>query len=120
MLSLMYNVYGDVSSCFYVIVIRLYACAILPGAPNASRRYSVRTMKRNRSKLGRSGSSKHRKDRRTVIGSDPVGETWGGRSVAYVLFGLAVAVCLGYVYATHSKLLHENELWFSHISVSYE
>ena len=37
---------------------------------------------------------------------------------AYAAFGLTLVCYLGYLYATHAKQLHENELWFSHISVS--
>lgn len=39
-------------------------------------------------------------------------------TVLYVLFGLAVAGLLGYGYADFIKLLHENDMWFSEISVS--
>jgi len=36
----------------------------------------------------------------------------------YILFGLAVAGFLGYKYAAFIKLMHENDMWFSEISVS--
>ena len=39
-------------------------------------------------------------------------------TVPYILFGLAVAAFLGYRYASFVKLLHENDMWFSEISVS--
>ena len=39
-------------------------------------------------------------------------------TIIYVLFGLAVAGLLGYGYADFIKLLHENDMWFSEISVS--
>ena len=38
--------------------------------------------------------------------------------ILYVLFGLTVAGLLGYRYAVFIKLLHENDMWFSEISVS--
>ena len=38
--------------------------------------------------------------------------------IVYILFGLAVASVLGYKYATFIKLMHENDMWFSEISVS--
>ena len=41
-------------------------------------------------------------------------------TIPYVLFGLAVAGLLGYGYADFIKLLHENDMWFSEISVSEE
>ncbi len=38
---------------------------------------------------------------------------------AHLVFGLALAAYLGYAYASYGKQLHENELWFSHITVSF-
>ena len=38
--------------------------------------------------------------------------------ILYVLFGLTVAGLVGYRYAVFIKLLHENDMWFSEISVS--
>lgn len=39
-------------------------------------------------------------------------------TILYILFGLAVAGYLGYRYAAFIKLMHENDMWFSEISVS--
>ena len=38
--------------------------------------------------------------------------------ILYVLLGLTVAGLLGYRYAVFIKPLHENDMWFSEISVS--
>ena len=38
--------------------------------------------------------------------------------ILYILFGLTVVGLLGYRYAVFIKLLHENDMWFSEISVS--
>ena len=80
----------------------------------------MKETKRNRSKLGKTTSIKGRNSCRITVKSinGHVGEAWGANAVVYVLFGSIVAVCMGYVYSVHSKLLHENELWFSQISVS--
>lgn len=40
-------------------------------------------------------------------------------TVPYILFSLAVACFLGYRYASFVKLMHENDMWFSEITVSY-
>ena len=80
----------------------------------------MKETKRNKSKLGKATLLKGRNSCRITIKSNgQVGETWGANAVAYLLFGLVVAICMGYVYSVHSKLLHENELWFSQISVSF-
>ena len=81
----------------------------------------MKETKRNKSKLGKTTSIKGRNScSRITIKSinGQIGEAWGANAVAYVIFGLIVAVCMGYVYSVHSKILHENELWFSKISVS--
>ena len=39
-------------------------------------------------------------------------------TILYVLFGLTVAGLLGYGYMNFTKLLHENDIWFSEISIS--
>ena len=39
-------------------------------------------------------------------------------TILYILFGLSVAGLLGYGYADFIRLLHENDMWFSEISVS--
>lgn len=81
----------------------------------------MKESKRNKSKVGKTTSIKGRNSCRITIKSinGQVGEAaWGANAVAFVLFGMIVAVCMGYVYSVHSKLLHENELWFSRISVS--
>ena len=38
--------------------------------------------------------------------------------ILYISFGLGVAGVLGYRYAAFVKLMHENDMWFSQISVS--
>ena len=40
------------------------------------------------------------------------------RTIVYISFGLGVAGVLGYRYAAFVKLMHENDMWFSQISVS--
>lgn len=79
----------------------------------------MKEARRNKSKLGKAISIKGRSSRITIKSNGQVGETWGAYAVTYLLFGLVVAICMGYVYSVHSKLLHENELWFSQISVSF-
>ena len=87
---------------------------------NGINRSTMKETKRNKSKLAKATSIKGRNNCRITIKSNgQVGETWGANAVAYLLFGLVVAICMGYVYSVHSKLLHENELWFSQISVSF-
>ena len=39
-------------------------------------------------------------------------------TIFYISFGLVVAGLLGYGYAAFIKLMHENDMWFSEISVS--
>ena len=39
-------------------------------------------------------------------------------TILYISFGLAMAGVLGYRYAAFVKLMHENDMWFSEISVS--
>ena len=80
----------------------------------------MKETRRSKSKLGKAISIKGRNSCRITIKSNgQVGETWGEYAVTYLLFGLVVAIIMGYVYSVHSKLLHENELWFSQISVSF-
>ena len=43
------------------------------------------------------------------------GSLW---TIVYISFGLGVAGVLGYRYAAFVKLMHENDMWFSQISVS--
>ena len=43
------------------------------------------------------------------------GSLW---TILYISFGLGVAGVLGYRYAAFVKLMHENDMWFSQISVS--
>jgi len=40
------------------------------------------------------------------------------RKMCQFLFGVAVACYIGYRYSSFLKLLHENDMWFSEISVS--
>ena len=42
--------------------------------------------------------------------------TWW--TAGYLSVGFLLALCHGYVYFQHTRQLHENELWFSHINVS--
>ena len=90
-------------------------------------RFVMTELKRKRSKGSRRlpGSRKHQRN-----GSDvavPHGASMAERSgrrmcglhAVYLLFGLGLACYLGLMYARHAKVLHENELWFSHITVSW-
>ena len=56
-------------------------------------------------------------DRVDVVAEAPV-KTNGSLTILYIIFGLGVAGYLGYRYATFVKLLHENDMWFSQITVS--
>lgn len=38
--------------------------------------------------------------------------------VLEVVFGLVIAIAVGYKYALYIKELHENDMWFSNIGVS--
>ena len=111
-----------------ILLILFYACARFTSSQriklrmscNGINRSTMKETKRNKSKLAKATSIKGRNNCRITIKSNgQVGETWGANAVAYLLFGLVVAIGMGYVYSVHSKLLHENELWFSQISVSF-
>ena len=39
------------------------------------------------------------------------------RSAVHLVLGVALALYLGRLYVQHTYELHENELWFSHITV---
>ena len=51
----------------------------------------------------------------TEANGKPYGSLW---TIPYISFGLAVAALLGYTFASFVKLLHENDMWFSEISVN--
>lgn len=74
------------------------------------------------------GAPKHHKcgsaasyalQRRNSNGSDGAARRPSYLRAAHIVIGFALACYLGYVQASHVKQLHENELWFSHITVSY-
>ena len=87
----------------------------------------TRELKKKKSKGARrlSGSPKHQRStggsvavvRSNSATTESLQQSWAW-DAAYAAFGLTLACYLGYLYATHAKQLHENELWFSHISVS--
>ena len=60
-------------------------------------------------------AQKSKADAVTEASVKPYGLLW---TIPYISFGLAVATFLGYRYASFVKLLHENDMWFSEISVS--
>ncbi len=72
-------------------------------------RRSTRTLKHQKY-ANISGASQRRNSTALVFGQH--------LHAAHLLLGLALACYLGYTYASHAKQLHENELWFSHITVS--
>lgn len=77
-----------------------------------------RKQKENKLKETAVKDAKKEIDRADIVAEVAVkadGTLW---KIMYILFGLAVAGFLGYRYATFIKLLHENDMWFSEISVS--
>ena len=81
-----------------------------------------RKKNRGRDSSKPSGSLKCRKSAgRSPATQDGDANREGTRTVgnaARLLVGLALSCYLGWLFARHTRQLHENELWFSHITVS--
>ena len=117
-------------TCMLLVNLQKCACvySLKPYVYSSVDDDAMREPKKKKSKGTRrlSGSPKHQKSTRSSVPSNSSeakslqrsSESWAW-DAAYTTFGVAVACYLGYFYATHAKQLHENELWFSHISVSY-
>lgn len=87
-----------------------------------ARRYSASDRKRMKRKKKRSIIREPLKHNSGVCKAStyPVSKTHWLYPASCVLLSIIAAIYFGAIHAKHAKQLHENELWFSHITVSLQ